>query len=125
MLTEIRLYLLTDFLHRLYGDIDKAIEEVAYLLNDDKNDLHPEFWNLWLRRYQMLKDSKEVQITMLREAGHSYRQIQQLLGVSPNTVNRVLSSYKLKYGALEDTHKLKKKLHEVGERLARGGRKIW
>lgn len=124
MLSEIKLFLLTKHLMALYdGDKEKVQEELERLLPEES--LHPDYWHYWMTRYEELGYSKETQIMLLREAGLTYRVISDLLNVSPNTINRVLNSYTLNYGELEDTNKLSDALTKLGERLEKAGYKLW
>lgn len=120
MKLEIKLFLYTKILDAIYnGDFEK-IQEVLFDTLHTHN-LPGDYWKRWVKRYETITLSKEVQIALYREAGYSYRQIKDIMGVSPNTVQRIISQYEIDYKELEDTHLLENNLKRLDARLRKVG----
>lgn len=118
--TDVKLYMLTKHLYAIY-EKNTAVKETLKTVLGQNDD----FWDMWLQRYYDLSYSREIQIMMLREAGYTYRNIQDTVGVSPSTVQHTLNNYELDYGELEGTNELMKPLSALEARLKKAGTPIW
>jgi len=115
MLTEIKLFLLTKHFHALYNDPVKVKKELINLLHVE--GMHPDYWTLWMQRYNELITSRAVQVVMMREVGYPYRKIQEILKIAPTTIQKIIQEFDLDYGELEGTHLIQTKLNALESRM--------
>lgn len=124
MKNEVKLYLITKFIDALYnGKTDKIKELLMELLHTKEID--PAYWDVWMNRYKTLIQSRDVQVSMLRSAGFTYKKIQDVLGVSPNTVQRIMMKYEIDYTELPATALIEDNLARLEARLKKGGVALW
>ena len=119
MKNEIRLFILTKLLITLYGSQIRAMRELKKVLGDF------DVLDLWRERFIQIDESKELQIMLMREAGITYRKIEQLLKVSQATISRVVKSYELNYQPLPGIEALTPSLLGIDEQMKEEGFEIW
>ena len=118
--TDVKLFIYTKHLYAIHEEHAQVSSLLQSTLGQSE-----EFWENWLHRYQELAYSKEIQIMLLREAGYTYKGIQDALGVSPSTVAYTLNNYELDYGGIEGALELVEPLTALEARLQKAVTPIW
>src|SRR5690625_3100428 len=95
MVTEIKLFIITKLFFSLYATEERVMEQLEQLFGQTP------FFKRWMPRYYQIRQSPEVQIILMREAGFTYRRIQAILKVAPSTIQHTVERYKINFQPLD------------------------
>lgn len=122
MITEIKLFMLTNHLMALYeGDWERTFKELEKLTKFRNQ----RYWEQWKERYKDILASQETLVILMRSAGYTYRTIQTVAKVSPGTIHDITKQYDLNYNELPETASIEHALNIIGERMEKVGHKLW
>lgn len=116
---EIKLFRLTKTLYAFYMTEEAVKAHLTSILGEY------DYWDGWIERYHQLNESRESQVLLLHRMGASYRDIQHLMRISPNTIQMIINDYDLQLVPLYGTDMLEINMTRLENRLRKEGILLW